>query len=57
MSFLKRRPTVVCAEDVAMAERLQTVRSRGKRETTVYETWQVSEPIRRSQRRSSTVEA
>ena len=57
MSFFKRRPTVVCAEDVAMAERLQTVRSRGKRETTVYETWQVSEPIRRSQRRSSTVEA
>ena len=57
MNFLKRTPTVVCCEDIAMAERLQTVSCRAKLETTVYEAWQLSEPIRPRATRPSTVEA
>jgi len=57
MSFLKRTPTVVRAEDIAMAERLRAVSCRGKLETTVYEAWQLSEPPRPRRRRPSTVEA
>ncbi len=57
MSFLKRKPTVVCAEDIAMAERLQAVSCRGKLEAMVYQGWQLSEPIRPRRRGPSTVEA
>ena len=57
MSFLKRTPTVVRAEDIAMAERLQAVSCRGKLEATIYKGWQLSEPIRPRRRGPSTVEA
>ena len=57
MRFLKGKPPVVCSEDIAMAERLRAVSCRGKLDTTVYEGWQLSEPIRLSRRRPSTVEA
>jgi hypothetical protein len=40
MKFLKRSPAIVCAADIAMAERLRAVSSRGKLETNVYENWQ-----------------
>ena len=57
MRFLKRTPKIVCAEEIAMAERLQAVSCRGKLEATVYESWQLSEPLRPRRRGSSTVEA
>lgn len=57
MSFLKRTPTLVRAEDIAMAERLRAVSCRGKLETTVYEPWQLSEPLRPRRPRPGTVEA
>src|ERR671912_2358995 len=57
MSFLKRTPTVFRAEDIAMGERLRAVSCRGKLETTVYEAWQHSEPLRPRRRRPRTVEA
>jgi hypothetical protein len=57
MRLLKGKPPVVGAEDISMAERLQAVSCRGKLEATVYDGWQLSEPIRPRRCRSSTVEA
>jgi hypothetical protein len=57
MSFLKRTPKIVCAEDIAMAERQQAVNWRGKLEATVYESRQLSEPLSSRRRGRSTVGA
>lgn len=57
MSFLKRTPKIVCAEDIAMAERLQAISCRGKLEATVYESWQLSEPLNSRRRGPNTVRA
>jgi hypothetical protein len=57
MSFIKRTPKIVCAEDIAMAERLQAISCRGRLEATVYESWQLSEPLSSMRRGRSTVRA
>ena len=57
MNFLKRAPALVCAADVAMAERLRAVSSRGKLETNVYENWQPSQSGASPRREAGTVSA
>jgi hypothetical protein len=57
MSFLKRSPAIVFAADIAMAERLRAVSSRGKLETDVYENWQPSQSGAPTRRGAATVEA
>jgi hypothetical protein len=57
MNFLKRSPAIVCAADIAMAERLRAVSSRGKLETDVYENWQPSQSGAPTRRGAATVEA
>jgi hypothetical protein len=56
MSFLKRTLTVVCAEDIAMAERLRAVSCRGRSKRQSTRVGSPSEPIRPRRRRPSTVE-
>jgi len=44
MSFLKMMRPVGGPEDIAMAERLLAVSTRGKLEAKVYESWQPTQP-------------
>jgi hypothetical protein len=57
MNILKRSPAIVCPADIAMAERLRAVSSRGKLETNVYENWQPNQSAAPPRRGDATVEA